>query len=76
MCQTCNFPVCLSFALDQWDSSLSEDLNEDFSCEDWKDAAIEATRKLVCLLYLRLQALEQSWKLLLTGVYPLKSQSN
>lgn len=76
MCQTCNFPVCLSFALDQWDSSLNEDLNEDISCEEWKDEAIEATREPICLLYPILQAQAQSWKLLLTGVYPLKSRSN
>lgn len=74
MSQTCDFPVSLSWTLEQRDTSLDEDLNEDVSCEDGKDRAIAPVGKTVCLLYLGLQTLTQSRELLVTGVNPLKPQ--
>lgn len=52
--QTRNFPVSLKWTLDQWDSPLDKDLNEDISCEDGEDTVIPAMSKIVCLSYLRL----------------------
>lgn len=52
--QTCNFPVSLSWTLDQWDSSLDEDLNENIPREDGENRAIAAMGETVCLLYLGL----------------------
>lgn len=68
--QTCNFPVSLCWTLDQWDSSLDKDLNEDISCEDRENRAVAAVREIVRLLYLGLQTLTQSGELLVTGVNP------
>lgn len=53
------------------DSFLDEDLNEDVSCEDRENRAVATVRKTVRLLYLGLQTLTQSGKLLVTGVNPL-----
>lgn len=72
--QTCNFPVSLKLTLDQWDSSLDEDLNEDISCEDGENTVIAAVSKTVRLPYLGLQTLTQSVKLLVAGVNSLKPQ--
>lgn len=74
--QTCNIPVSLKWTLDQWDSSLDEDLNEDISCEDGENTVIAAVSKTVRLPYLGLQTLTQSVKLLVAGVNPLKPQEN
>lgn len=68
--QTCDLPVSLSWTLDQRDASLGDDLNEDISCEDGKNRTIAAVTQIVRLLYLGLQTLTQSWKLLVTGVNP------
>lgn len=71
--QTCNFLVSFKWALDQWNSSLNEDLDEHISCEDGENGAIAAVRKAVGLLYLGLKTLSYGGELLITRVNTYKS---
>lgn len=67
--QTRNLPVCFSGTLDQWDCPLEEELNEDVSREEGKNTTIAAMSETVSFLYLGLQTLLQSGKLLVAGVH-------
>lgn len=76
MGQTSNFFVSLKWALEQGDSSLREDLDEQISCEDGKNGPSAALRKVVGLLYLGLKTLTYGGKLLITRVNPFKPQQS
>lgn len=76
MGQTSNFFVSLKWALEQGDSSLTEDLDEQISCEDGKNGPSAAMTKVVGLLYLGLKTLTDGGKLLITGVNPFKPQQS
>lgn len=54
MSQTRNLQVSLSWTLDERDSLLPEDLNEDIPRKDGKNRAATTMSDIICILYLGL----------------------